>query len=314
MAYIHSNGIGTNTVSAHSDRAIALKVFSGEVLTAFEEKNIFMNLVQTRTISSGKSAQFPVIGSYTDAVAEHVPGTDIDVKGIAAGERVITIDNLKYASVFVDNFEEAMAHYEVRGQYSMEMGRKLASTVDGDVVTTLRNCIGKNQAGVANANAVAAATGQPAAEAAYLDAGVLTTDSAEAAGNKIIDTIFQAQTKLDEKDVPGERYVVVTPADYYKLVQSSKGTNSDYTVSNGGIDTGKITRIAGNNILVSNRLAAGEILVFTTNAIGIVKLLDVKTESNYIPEKLGDLMTSSYAMGFGVLNPGCVVAIDAKAA
>lgn len=314
MAYIHSNGIGTNTISQHSDRAIALKVFSGEVLTSFEEKNIFLGLVQTRTIASGKSAQFPVIGTYTDAAIEHVPGTDIDVKGIAAGERVITIDNLKYASVFVDNFEEAMAHYEVRGQYSMEMGRKLARTVDTSVLETLRNCIGEDQAGNTNASAVAAAVGQPAAEAAYLSAGVLTTDTAEEAGNKIIDAIFQAQTKLDEKDVPGERYVVVTPADYYKLVQSSKGTNSDYTVGNGGIDAGKITRMAGNNILVSTNLAEGEIMVFTTNAIGVVKLLDIKSESNYIPEKLGDLMTSSYAMGFGVLNPGCVVAIDAKAA
>ena len=290
--YIHSNGIGTNTLDAHSDRAIALKVFSGEVLTSFEENNIFMGLVQTRTISSGKSAQFPVIGSY------------IDVSGIAAGERVITIDNLKYASVFVDNFEEAMSHYEVRGQYSTEIGRKLANNIDGDVVATLRTCVG----------GVAAATGQPTPEATAIDAGVLLADTAEVAGNKIIDSLFQAQTKLDEKDVPGERYVVVTPAEYYKLVQSSKGTNSDFTVSNGGIDSGKITKIAGNNILVSNRLNAGEIIVFTTNAIGIVKLLDIKSEANYIPEKLGDLLTSSYAMGYGVLNPGCVVTIDAAAA
>lgn len=302
--YIHSNGIGTNTLDAHSDRAIALKVFSGEVLTSFEENNIFMGLVQTRTISSGKSAQFPVIGSYTDAVAEHVPGTDIDVSGIAAGERVISIDNLKYASVFVDNFEEAMSHYEVRGQYSTEMGRKLAQTIDGDVVTTLRTCVG----------GVAAATGQPTPEAAAIDAGVLIADAASVKGNKIIDAMFQAQTILDEKDVPGERYVVVTPADYYNLVQSDKGTNSDYTSGNGGIDAGKITKIAGNNILVSNRLATGEIVVFTTNAIGIVKLLDIKSEANYIPEKLGDLMTSSYAMGYGVLNPACVVTIDAAAA
>jgi hypothetical protein len=248
--------------------------------------------------------QFPVIGSYTDAVAEHVPGTDIDVSGIAAGERVITIDNLKYASVFVDNFEEAMSHYEVRGQYSTEIGRKLANNIDGDVVATLRTCVG----------GVAAATGQPTPEATAIDAGVLLADTAEVAGNKIIDSLFQAQTKLDEKDVPGERYVVVTPAEYYKLVQSSKGTNSDFTVSNGGIDSGKITKIAGNNILVSNRLNAGEIIVFTTNAIGIVKLLDIKSEANYIPEKLGDLLTSSYAMGYGVLNPGCVVTIDAAAA
>ena len=56
MAYIHSNGIGSNTISTASDRAIALKVFSGEVLTSFAEKNIFLGLVQTRTIASGKSA------------------------------------------------------------------------------------------------------------------------------------------------------------------------------------------------------------------------------------------------------------------
>ena len=303
MAYIHSNAIGSNTISTASDRAIALKVFSGEVLTSFEENNIFMGLVQTRTIASGKSAQFPVIGSYTDAVTEHVPGTDIAVNGIAAGERVITIDNLKYASVFVDSFEEAMAHYEVRGQYSTEMGRKLAQTIDGDVVAVLRTCVGS----------VLAATGQPTAETVAIDAGVLTADTAQEAGDKIIDAMFQAQTKLDEKDVPGERYVAVTPATYYKLVQSSKGTNSDYTVSNGGIDSGKITKIAGNNILVSNRLAAGEIILFTSNAVGIVKLLDIKSEANYIPEKLGDLLTSSYAMGYGVLNPGCVVTIDALA-
>lgn len=245
--------------------------------------------------------QFPVIGTYDDAAIEHVPGTDIDVKGIAAGERVITIDNLKYASVFVDNFEEAMAHYEVRGQYSTEMGRKLARTIDTSVIAALRSCVG----------GVTAEVGQPAAETTDINAGVSTTDTAEEKGNKIIDAIFQAQTKLDEKDVPGERYVVVTPADYYNLVQSSKGTNSDYTVSNGGIDAGKITRMAGNNILVSTNLNAGEIIVFTSNAVGVVKLLDIKTESNYIPEKLGDLMTSSYAMGFGVLNPGCVVTIDA---
>jgi hypothetical protein len=305
MSYIHSNGIGSNTIDTASDRAIALKVFSGEVLTSFAEKNIFLGLVQTRTIASGKSAQFPVIGSYEDAAATHVPGTDIDVKGIAAAERVITIDDLKYASVFVDNFEEAMAHYEVRGQYSMEMGRKLARTVDSSIVAELQKCTD---------GTASALTGQPAATTAAIDAGVLTTDSVEEAGNKIISAIFNAQSVLDGKDVPGERYVVVSPADYYKIVQSSKGVNSDYTVSNGGIDTGKVTKIAGNNILVSTNLSANQIFVFTSNAVGVVKLLDIKTESNYIPEKLGDLMTSSYAMGFGVLNPGCVVELDTTAA
>jgi hypothetical protein len=34
--------------------------------------------------------------------------------------------------------------------------------------------------------------------------------------------------------------------------------------------------------------------------------MDIKSESNYIPEKLGTLLVSSYAMGEGVLNAACV--------
>lgn len=37
-------------------KALALKVFAGEVLTAFEVNNIFMPLHNVRSISSGKSA------------------------------------------------------------------------------------------------------------------------------------------------------------------------------------------------------------------------------------------------------------------
>ena len=46
-----------------------LKVFSGEVLTAFARNNIFNEqLHSVRTITSGKSAQFPVTGAATAAL------------------------------------------------------------------------------------------------------------------------------------------------------------------------------------------------------------------------------------------------------
>ena len=48
--------------NAGDAKALFLKVFSGEVLTAFAEKNIMADKVMTRTISSGKSAQFPLTG------------------------------------------------------------------------------------------------------------------------------------------------------------------------------------------------------------------------------------------------------------
>ena len=35
------------------DRSLFLKLYAGEVLTAYEEKNVFMPLHRTRTISNG---------------------------------------------------------------------------------------------------------------------------------------------------------------------------------------------------------------------------------------------------------------------
>jgi hypothetical protein len=307
MAYTNvSQGIGTSRTAGVSNRALAIKVFSGEVLTSFETANIFLSKVQSRTIQSGKSASFAVIGKYESSVTTHVPGTDITPNLINAGERVIEIDNLQYASVFVDNFEEAMQHYETRSQYSAEMGRRLSKTVDLAVITQLDACV----AGTANSGDTNGGEGQPAKQTAITV--TVGTGSEGSKGDKIIEALFNAQTAMDEDDVPGERSVVMSPKNYNRLVQSG-AVHKDMTQGNGGIDTGKVVQVAGHNIMVSNNVNANAIYMFTQNAVGVVKLLDIKSEVNYIPEKLGDLMTSSYAMGFGVLNNGCVVKMTTSA-
>ena len=66
--------LGQSNLTGDTD-ALFLKVFSGEVLTTFEENNIMMPLHRVRTISSGKTAQFPTTG-----VAEakyHTPGESL---------------------------------------------------------------------------------------------------------------------------------------------------------------------------------------------------------------------------------------------
>ena len=303
MAYTNvSQGIGsTRALSGASDRDLAIKVFSGEVLTAFETANIFLPNVQNRTIASGKSASFAVIGSYDTAIGAHVPGTDITPNLINAGERVIEIDALQYASVFVDNFEEAMQHYETRSQYSAEMGRALSKTVDNAIIAQLDACV----AGTANSGDTNGGEGQPGANTAVAIT-LVTTDSNGVKGDAILAALFDAQTAMDEDDVPGDRTVVMSPKNYNRLVQSG-AVHKDMTSGNGGIDSGKITQVAGHSISVSNNVGTNDIYMFTQNSVGVVKLLDIKSEVNYVPEKLGDLMTSSYAMGFGVLNNGCVV-------
>jgi hypothetical protein len=267
---------------------IALKVFSGEVLTAFARKNVFMPLVTTRTINSGKSAQFPVIGNLSTETV-HTPGADIVASSIAHAEQVITINARKYSSVFVDDLQEAMAHYEVRGQYSTEIGNILAKKVDLAVVAQLDAC-----------EAATPKTGQPAINA-DIDLGTaLSVD-------ELVDAMFTAQERFDSKDITGERTLVVNPEAYYNIVQSSKAVNRDWSTNNGGIDTGNVFKIAGVPIVMSNNVSSGNWgYMFTPQAVGVVKLIDIKSEANYIPEKLGTLLVSSYAMGEGVLNAGCV--------
>ena len=309
MAFNTSTGIGTTRTAGVSNRELAIKVFSGEVMTSFETKNVFLPLVKTRTIPHGKSASFAVIGKYDSAIAEHVPGEDVVPNLINAGERVIEIDNLKYASVFVDRFEEAMQHYETRSTYASEMGRKLAIEVDKAVIAVLDSAA----AGNANADDTNGAEGQPAAQAA-INVGVALADTNAEAGDKLLTALFDANTAFDEDDIPGERYCVMSPKNYNRLVQSG-AVHKDMTQgNNGGIDSGKIVQVAGMNITVSNNIGTEDVYVFTNEAVGVVKLLDVKTEAEYQIQKQGTLMVSSYAMGFGILNNGCVVKLDTTAA
>lgn len=303
MAYTPSNMIGSGRdVNGFSNLDLALKLFSGEVLTSFEKSNIFLNMVQRKTISGGKSSSFPVIGTYTDAIKVHQPGDNVVPSTIASGERVISIDKLKYASVFTDRWEEAVAHYETRSQYSTEIGRKLANQIDLDVISTLRSCL-----------TATPEVGQPAVNA-VIDAELVDSMTVKEQGDKLVESIFAAQAELDSKDIPGERMVVMHPKTKYKLVMSG-AINKDYTANtNGGLDTGNIDMVAGLKVLVSNNVSEDEILIFTKHAIGALSLLDIKTEIEYKIEKQGTLIVSSYAMGYGILNPGCVLQIDTSVA
>lgn len=72
---------------ANATDALFLKLFAGEVITQFEEKNIMMGLHQVRTINNGKSASFPVMG--TASAAYHAVGEEILGGSVKHAEKII---------------------------------------------------------------------------------------------------------------------------------------------------------------------------------------------------------------------------------
>jgi len=308
--------------------ALFLKVFSGEILTTFEEFNVMKGLHTIRTIANGKSAQFPVTGIAT--AKYHTPGENIADAGnsylsaIKHAEKVISIDDVLLASTFIANIDELKNHYDIRSIYAQELGKALAKRFDVATMKTL----------TAAARTATTITGGKAGIA--IDGG----EPAAFTGAVIQAKLFEAAQKLDENDIPndGKRFAILKPADYYTLLASGEEViNRDFG-GRGDVATGRIPMVAGINIHKSNHLkdvavsgsaqdqndqVAGvqndvfgsggtgynaamdktQIIGGHPSAIGTVKLLDLATESDYKVELQGSLFVAKYAMGHGVLRP-----------
>ena len=303
-----------------------LKVFSGEVLTSFTRNNIFNEqLHSVRTISSGKSASFPVLGTAT--AAYHSVGTPlVGANQIKANEKIITIDDLLISQAFVAQIDELKNHYDVRATYADELGKALAKQYDINVAKVLANA-SRTSTTLSGGNGGLVLT---------LANG--NTASANVTGDEIAAAIYDIAQTFDERDIPTtDRFCILPPAEYYKLAESATRTvDTDFNPQgNGSFASGKIQQIAGIPVMMSNSVpqtnrsaVTGENntysgddsktigLVFHKSAVGTVKLMDMKTEisgSDYNLMYQGTLIIAKYLLGHGVLRPECAATIKLSA-
>ena len=309
--------------SGGTEDALFLKVFAGEVLTSFERASKTEGADMVRSISSGKSATFPVMGRV--GASYHTAGAEITGSDINHNEKVITINDLLISSVFLSNIEEAKSHWDVRSAYSQEIGRALAFTKDKHILQTI------GQAAQASANV---------ADTSYASGTVLSNTgiasaTASTAANAMIDSLFDAAKQLDANYVPSEgRKCFMRLEEYYKLANATNAVNVDFS-GKGSIAEGKVLKIAGIELVpvahfVSSNVNSGVdqgsataggsnpqavdlsnfvALVSHPSAVGTVKLMDLGVEKEYDIRRQGTLMVAKYAMGHGVLRPEAAVGI-----
>lgn len=315
--------VRTGQVNGSGDvDALFLKVFAGEVLTAFEVNNVALAHTQVKTISNGKSAQFPTFGRI--GAEYHVPGTEITGLPVNGNEVVVTIDDLLISHATIANIDEAKAHYDARSVYSTEMGRALATQMDKHIL----------QMAVKTARASAFVTGLPGGSSIYQGplGGPATKDFTNV-GLDIAYALFKAAEILDNNSVPTDgRVFLCRPAQYYALIQAKDTINSLWGGA-GAYSDGKIFRIAGIDIvktinLPSTNVANGTTaagtgnkyagnfvttagLVMHKSAVATVKLLDLGMEAEYDIRRQSTLMVAKYAVGHGSLRPEAAVEIVA---
>ena len=265
---IHRSGVNNAGADA---RALFLKLYAGEGLTAFQSKNIMMPLHRVRTISKGKSAQFPMTGKYRDA-SYHTPGAEIVPTASKQGERIVSVDDLLVNAQFVPNIDEAMSHYDIRSVYTQEAGFGLGKVADQNILRlAIKGALCESSA-MANLSAGAPMIQDYSAfddedftknvvVGATSGAG---SDAANARDPKLLtQAIMDAKRILSNADVPGDPFVVLNNDSYFDMFKVSGTSNlNDLVIFNrdlggsGSVASGQVPTILGMPLHVTNHLGS----------------------------------------------------------
>jgi len=303
-----------------------LKLFSGEMIKAYESVCIAKDTVQNRTLTNGRSLQFIYTGRMT--ADYHLPGTPIlGSSDPPVAEKTVLMDDLLVSSAFVYDLDETLAHYSLRSEISAKIGHALAEAYDKKVFRTIAKS-------ARTAHPISASPGpEPGGSVIKLGAGN------EYNAQALVDAFFEAASILDEKNVPREgRHAVLSPRQYYALISQvdSNILNREYGATQGSMNSGDglyeiagimikrsnnlpfmagtVARVVGENNDYSGDFSAHCGLIYQRDAAAVVQGIgpsiqttggDVKTMYQ------GDLIVGRLAMGADWLNPAAAIELQA---
>jgi len=323
-----ANHSGAVPAATADQRVLALQEFAGEVLEAFDTAQVAKagEHYRLHRVTQGKSHSWPEIWK---AVAQnHTPGVEIDGQIIQHGERLITIDDLDVAPVFVADIDEMIMHYDARQPYAHQLGQSLANLNEGNFYRS--------------AFLAARETTQPTNA---LDPGSNEKDgnrvtNADISGTNmagvradLIEALYLVAQTLDQRDVPdmNDRNIWLAPAQYYLLISAGSDiVNRDFG-GEGSVQRADIRLVANMKVNKSNNLrqivGVNEVatppsgvatkyradntnaiaLVTHRDAVGCVELLGMQTQAEYSVRLQGSLLVARKANGMGTLRPEAAV-------
>lgn len=314
----HPGAIGDQITDFEQQYAMALKVFAGETLTAFQRTSVTNGRTNERTIQHGKSAQFPVFGRATAKYLKAGDNLDDQRVAIKNGERTIVIDGLLTSDQLIFDLDSFILHYDFRSPYATEMGNALAIAHDASVLAEIAKEATNTTPNVEGLGVGGIITKK-------LDAGLGAGINA-ATGKAIYDILLEGKTKMANNYVPTqERYAYMLPEYHSALASALDFLNRNYG-ANGSILEGNIIRLAGFDILECPHLTQGgadpsnayqgdghvfpsaykdkkPILMCHKSSVGVVRLKGLSMESGRRINYQSDQLVATMAEGIGGLRP-----------
>lgn len=323
---------GAQKLGTGSTSALNLTQYAGEVLEAFEAKRIMRDLIRTRSISGGKSAQFPAF--FKAFAGLHVPGTELTGQDIQKNEVTVTVDGLLIHDVYVDRIDEMLTHYDLRGPYARAQGEGIARVYD--VMCSML---------VAKAAFGAELFAGDGGGGQVTQSG---TQDFSTSGLDLIDALAAAKLSREVLDVDVDNLnAIFQPLQWSLIANSDKNINRDY--GEGSVHNPTVSTMAGVRVHKSNAFLFGRDvtpynvstnadglvghptdvrrlpatlnakyhrdltkmvgLVFTEEAAAMLHVLDLNTEATWDARRRATLLIAEMAAGGDVLRSKCAVAL-----
>jgi hypothetical protein len=243
------------------------------------------------------------------------PGNSLDDqrKKMEHTEKVIEIDGLLTADCLITDIDEAMNHYDVRSEYSRQLGEALAQAADCAVINELANLAAKKTAGMQENIPANSTLKNPGTGKAFEFVTGMDEAQSAAYGNKLLEGLIAARAAFTRNYVPqADRYFLTTPEGYSAILRALMPDAANYAALFDP-SSGRLMNVAGFQIIevphfindgvdskhtLKAQLTTAVLqgIVFHRSAVGTVKLRDLAMEQARRAEYQADQIIAKYAI------------------
>jgi len=250
-----------------------IKQFESEVHMAYQRMGSKLrNTVRTVGNVTGSTVRFQKIGA--GAASTKSRNGDITAMELVHTQVEATMTD-HYAAEYIDKLDELKINIDERQAVATSAASALGRKTDDLIYTAM-------------------------------DAGANATqinDVTTAVGKADLLTLFET---FGAADIPedGGRFIAMHPKGYADLFNINEFASSDYVGDQnlpyaGGMS---MKEFLGFKIFSTSAVTAGKNMAYHTSAVGLGVNSDVKTEINYVPQKVAHLVTSMMSMGAKVID------------
>lgn len=299
------------------DRNLFLKVFGGEVLTAFSAATLMAGKSREKTIGAGKSWQFIRTGASEAGYISR--GKEMHGGDFATNEVTVTVDAPMVSIHELWDLDELMSHFDIRSPMTTAMGEALARAYDRNVMRSI----------ILAARSPALA-GIPFSGGTVLTSADFSVTQGAIDGLAWMNQIRRAKLALRAKNVPeGLPLYCSVPAAVFDAIKYAKdgntfvNLNSTIQMATAGVGSAVTeailfegVRIFSSNLLPStNESADVEVypkyradfsktsgMIWSPDAVASLSLLNVTVETGRDFRRQQDVMIAKRVNGHGTLR------------